>query len=67
MQKNKLSWWQKLHWPEYAAEVLGTMFLIFVGLSAVTEKSLTVAAEHFLQPDRLCSGQLQIVRASPVV
>ena len=55
MQKNKLSWWQKIHWPEYAAEVLGTMFLVFVGLSAVTEKCPTVAAEHFLQLDQLCS------------
>src|SRR5450755_4954052 len=29
-------WWQKLHWPEYGAELLGTAFLVFVGLSAVT-------------------------------
>jgi len=29
-------WWQGLHWPEYGAELLGTAFLIFAGLSAVT-------------------------------
>jgi aquaporin Z len=29
-------WWQKLHWPEYGAELLGTAFLVFAGLSAVT-------------------------------
>jgi aquaporin Z len=28
-------WWRSLHWPEYGAELLGTAFLIFVGLSAV--------------------------------
>lgn len=29
------AWWKTLHWPEYGAELLGTAFLIFVGLSAV--------------------------------
>ena len=28
-------WWKQLHWSEYGAELLGTMFLVFVGLSAV--------------------------------
>ncbi len=32
---HKLPWWQQLHWPEYGAELLGTAFLVFVGLSAV--------------------------------
>ncbi len=32
----KKPWWQQLHWPEYGAELLGTAFLVFVGLSAVT-------------------------------
>ncbi len=27
--------WRQLHWAEYAAESVGTVFLIFVGLSAV--------------------------------
>lgn len=28
-------WWRQLHWFEYGAELLGTAFLVFVGLSAV--------------------------------
>ncbi len=32
----KYCWWRGLHWPEYGAELLGTAFLVFVGLSAVT-------------------------------
>src|SRR5207253_4338701 len=28
-------WWKHLHWPEYAAELLGTAFLLFAGVSAV--------------------------------
>lgn len=28
-------WWKRLHWPEYGAELLGTAFLVFVGISAV--------------------------------
>ena len=32
----KYKWWKQLHWQEYLAELLGTAFLIFVGLSAVT-------------------------------
>lgn len=34
-RRKTLSWRKKLHWPEYGAELLGTAFLIFVGLSAV--------------------------------
>lgn len=30
-----LTGWKQLHWPEYGAELLGTAFNIFVGLSAV--------------------------------
>jgi aquaporin Z len=33
---HKRPWWQRLHWPEYGSELLGTAFHIFVGLSAVT-------------------------------
>lgn len=33
MSKN---WWARLHWLEYGAELLGTAFLLFVGLSALT-------------------------------
>src|SRR5437660_1047742 len=28
-------WWKQLHWFEYGAELLGTAFLVFVGVSAV--------------------------------
>src|SRR5450631_3098888 len=28
-------WLKQLHWPEYGAELLGTAFLVFAGLSAV--------------------------------
>ena len=34
MQKH--SWWQRLHWPEYCTELLGTAFLVFIAVSAVT-------------------------------
>ncbi len=34
MQKH--FWWQSLHWPEYGSELLGTAFLVFSALSAVT-------------------------------
>src|SRR6266496_4406411 len=34
MQKH--SWWRRLHWPEYGSELLGTTFLVFIALSAVT-------------------------------
>lgn len=32
----KHSWWHRLHWPEYGSELLGTAFLVFIALSAVT-------------------------------
>jgi len=32
---HKRTWWNQLHWPEYGAELLGTAFLLFAGLSAV--------------------------------
>ena len=28
-------WWKHLHWFEYGAELLGTAFLVFAGVSAV--------------------------------
>ncbi len=28
-------WWKQLHWFEYGAELLGTAFLVFAGVSAV--------------------------------
>src|SRR6266487_3504998 len=29
------TWWKHFHWPEYGAELLGTAFLVFAGVSAV--------------------------------
>ena len=29
------TWWKQLHWFEYGAELLGTAFLVFAGVSAV--------------------------------
>ncbi|MBO0790832.1 MAG: aquaporin [Ktedonobacteraceae bacterium] len=34
MQKH--SWWRRPHWPEYGSELLGTAFLVFIAVSAVT-------------------------------
>ena len=34
--KSSNKWWRQLHWYEYIAEFLGTAFMIFIGLSAVT-------------------------------
>ncbi len=28
-------WWKQLHWFEYGAELLGTAFLLFAGVSTV--------------------------------
>jgi aquaporin Z len=36
MSMQKYSWWQRLHWPEYGSELLGTAFLVFSAVSAVT-------------------------------
>ncbi len=32
---HKRTWWKQLHRPEYGADLLGTAFLLFAGLSAV--------------------------------
>jgi aquaporin Z len=29
------TWWKRLHWFEYGAELFGTAFLVFAGVSAV--------------------------------
>ena len=46
-----LTGWRQLHWPEYGAELLGTAFNIFVGLSAVVfDFGLGLPMEHLI-PD----------------
>ncbi|GLV54287.1 hypothetical protein KDH_11350 [Dictyobacter sp. S3.2.2.5] len=32
----KPSWWRRLHWSEYASELMGTAWLVFIALSAAT-------------------------------
>lgn len=34
-KQHENTWWRQLHWPEYGAELVGTAFLVFAGLSAV--------------------------------
>jgi len=68
-------WYRQLHWPEYGAELLGTAFLVLIGLSAVVfdfGKGLPVSQ---LIPDRsvrllitgLCfAGSGSLVAISPL-
>jgi aquaporin Z len=70
-----LAWWRQLHWAEYGAELLGTAFLIFVGLGAVVfnfGKGLPM--EHLI-PDKstrllitglLFAGSGSLVAISPL-
>lgn len=47
-----LTEWKQLHWPEYGAELLGTAFNIFVGLSAVVfDFGKGLPMEHWI-PDK---------------
>src|SRR5262249_1165821 len=36
LRMRKHSWWRRLHWPEYGSELVGTAFLVFIALSALT-------------------------------
>ncbi|MEH2255293.1 hypothetical protein [Nostoc sp.] len=41
--------WRQLHWAEYAAELLGTALLVFVGLSAIVFNfSLSLPMEQWI-------------------
>jgi len=55
-------WWKDLHWPEYAAELLGTAFLLFAGVSAVVFDFGTSSPLAHVLPDasirRLITGLL---------
>src|SRR6266852_3306317 len=51
-------WWQRLHWPEYGSELLGTAFLVFIGLSAVTIDSGSGSPLALVLPD---SGVRQLI------
>lgn len=45
-------WWKQFHWVEYSAEMLGTAFNIFVGLSAVVFDFGKGLPMELLIPDR---------------
>src|SRR5207237_8498105 len=55
-------WWKQLHWPEYGAELLGTAFLVFAGVSAVVFDFGTGSPLAHVLPDpsirRLITGLL---------
>ena len=70
-----LKWWRKLHWPEYGAELLGTAFVIFCGLSAVVFNFGKGLPMEQLIPDKsirllingiLFSGSGSLVAISPL-
>src|SRR5215470_19174735 len=55
-------WWKQLHWFEYGAELLGTAFLLFAGVSAVVFDFGTGSPLAHVLPDtsarRLITGLL---------
>jgi aquaporin Z len=55
-------WWKQLHWFEYGAELLGTAFLVFAGVSAVVFNFGTGSPLAQVLPDpgirRLITGLL---------
>ncbi len=55
-------WWKHLHWPEYGAELLGTAFILFAGVSAVVFDFGTGSPLAHVLPDasirRLITGLL---------
>ncbi len=70
-----LTAWKQLHWPEYGAELLGTAFLVFVGLSAVVSNFGKGLPMEQLIPDRsmrslltglMFAGSGSIVAISPL-
>ncbi|GHO80997.1 hypothetical protein KSD_87680 [Ktedonobacter sp. SOSP1-85] len=68
MQKH--SWWQRLHWPEYGSELLGTAFLVFIALSAVAFNLGTDSPLAVVLPNsgvrRLITGML-LAGSGPLV
>lgn len=72
---NSLKWLKRFHWPEYGAELLGTAFLVFAGLSAVVfdfgkglplSTLLPSAAARRLITGLLFAGSGSLVAISPV-
>lgn len=70
-----LTGWRQLHWPEYGAELLGTAFVVFVGLSAVVfnmgkglpmERLIPDQSIRLLITGLLFSGSGSLVAISPL-
>ena len=76
MQKTEdHAWYRQLHWPEYGAELLGTAWLVLLGLSAVVFDFGTGLPVSRLIPDRsarllitglLFAGSGSLVAISPL-
>jgi aquaporin Z len=71
----KRTWWKQLHWPEYGAELLGTAFLFFAGLSAVAfdfgagsplARIIPDESTHLLITGLLFAGAGSLVAVSPL-
>lgn len=69
------AWWKQLHWPEYGAELLGTAFLLFAGVSAVVFDFGTGSPLAQILPDKsarllitglLFAGSGSLVAISPL-
>jgi aquaporin Z len=68
-------WWKQLHWFEYGAELLGTAFLLFAGVSAIVFDFGTGSPLAAVLPDRstrllitglLFAGSGSLVAISPL-
>ena len=68
-------WWKQLHWFEYGAELLGTAFLLFAGVSAIVFDFGTGSQLAVILPDRsarllitglLFAGSGSLVAISPL-
>jgi aquaporin Z len=69
------SWWKHFHWPEYGAELLGTVFLVFFAVSATIFDFDPAFPPAHLLPNRelrflltglLSSGGATLVALSPL-
>ncbi|GCE31955.1 hypothetical protein KDA_74390 [Dictyobacter alpinus] len=66
----KPSWWRRLHWPEYASELMGTAWLVFIALSVVSFSFGAGSPLAILLPNRsvrwLMAG-LMLATSGPLV
>jgi aquaporin Z len=63
-------WWRRLHWPEYGSELVGTAFLVFIALSALTFNFGSGSPLAMALPDngvrRLTTG-LMLAASGPLI